>query len=165
MPAHPLTPTRPLVRLAFGVAFFALVACAPDAAAQRPAGAPSDYRLTMLVLRKAIPVLYAAGKESCTRRRRDQRELAEMTVAQMESELEGCAPVQRAAAAHGISTRELAQVSKALMQVGHRMAEEESAKVTGGTAAALPSGVLRDNVTLVRQHEAELGRLAGEHQP
>jgi hypothetical protein len=37
--------------------------------------------------------------------------------------------------------------------------------VTGGTPAALPSDVLRDNITLVRQNEAELGRLAGQHQP
>ena len=164
MLAHPLTRTRPLVRLTFGVGAFALLVCAP-AAAQSPGEAASDYRLTMPVLRKAIPALYAAGKESCTRRHRDQRELAEMTVAQMASELDGCAPVQRAAAAQGISTLELAQVSKALMQVGHRISEEESAKVTGGTPPALPSGVLRDNVSLVRQNEAELGRLTGQHQP
>ena len=88
-----------------------------------------------------------------------------MTVAQMQSELEGCAPVQRAAAAHGVTTRELALVSRALLQAGHRMAEEESAKATGGTAAPLPPGTLRDNVALVRQNEAELGRLIKEQQP
>ncbi len=88
-----------------------------------------------------------------------------MSVAQMEAELDGCAPVQRAAAAQGVTTRELAQVSKALLQVGHRMAEEESAKATGGTAAPLPSGALRENVATVRQNEAELGRLIKQQQP
>jgi hypothetical protein len=29
----------------------------------------------------------------------------------------------------------------------------------------LPAGVLRDNVALVRQNEAELGRLTRDHQP
>ncbi|MFL5515783.1 MAG: hypothetical protein ACJ8DJ_06475 [Gemmatimonadales bacterium] len=106
MLGHHLTRTRPLVHLAFGVGVFALLVCAP-ASAQSPGDVASDYRLTMPVLRKALPALFAAGKESCTRRHRDQREVAEMTVAQM----------------------------------------------------------ARENVTLVRQNEAELGRLTGQHQP
>ncbi len=154
-----------MTRLLLGLAVCALTFSASEAAAQKQAATIPDYRLTMPVLRKALPALYAAGKERCTQRQRSQREIAEMTVSQMETELEGCAPVQRAAATHGVSTRELAQVSKALLQVGHRMAEEESAKATGGTAAPLPPGALRDNVTLVRQNEAELGRLIKEQQP
>ena len=153
--------TRPLL----GLTFCALTVLSSEAAAQQQAGANSDYRLTMPVLRKALPALYAAGKERCTERQRSPQEIAEMTVAQMEAELDGCAPVQRAAAAQGVTTRELAQVSKALLQVGHRMAEEESAKATGGTAAPLPPGALRDNVATVRQNEAELGRLIKEQQP
>jgi hypothetical protein len=45
------------------------------------------------------------------------------------------------------------------------MPEEKSAKATGGTAAPLPARVLRDNVALVRQNEAELERLTRDHQP
>ena len=154
-----------MTRLLLGLACCALLVSASDAAAQKESGAASDYRLTMPVLRKAIPALYAGGKARCTQRQRSPQEIAAMTVAQMEVELQGCAPVQRAAAAQGVTTRELAQVSKALLQAGHRMAEEESAKATGGTAAPLPSGALRDNVALVRQNEAELGRLIKEQQP
>ncbi|HET7240589.1 MAG TPA: hypothetical protein VFI77_05490 [Gemmatimonadales bacterium] len=73
--------------------------------------------------------------------------------------------MQRAAAAHGVTARELARVSKALLQARHRMAEEESAKATGGTVAPLPAGALRDNVALVRENEAEFGRLIKEQQP
>ena len=154
-----------MTRLLLGLVFCALTLPGSAAAAQKQAAASADYRLTMPMLRKALPALYAAGKERCTERQRSPQEIAEMTVAQMEAELEGCAPVQRAAAAQGVSTRELAQVSKALLEAGHRMAEEESAKATGGTAAALPAGALRDNVGLVRQNEAELGRLIKEQQP
>jgi hypothetical protein len=154
-----------MTRLLLSLAACALILSASEAAAQKQAAATSDYRLTMPVLRKALPALYAAGKERCTSRQRSPQEIDEMTVAQMEAELEGCAPVQRAAAAHGITTRELAQVSKALLQAGHRLAEEESAKATGGTAAPLPAGALRDNVALVRENEVELGRLIKEQQP
>ena len=48
------------------------------------------------------------------------------------------------------------------MLAGYRMAEEESARVSGGTASRLPPGTLRDKVALLRQNEAELGRLTGE---
>jgi hypothetical protein len=43
------------------------------------------------------------------------------------------------------------------------MATEESAKASGGTAAPLSPGALRDNVALLRQHEAELKRLSKPH--
>ena len=154
-----------MTRLLLGLACCAFLVFAPEAAAQNESGASSDYRLTMPVLRKALPALYAAGKERCTERRRTPQEIAAMTIGQMEAELQGCAPVQRAASAQGITTRELAQVSKALLQAGHRMAEEESAKATGGTAAPLPPGLLRDNVVLLRQNEAELGRIVKGQQP
>ena len=154
-----------MTRMLAGLVFCGLMVCSSSAAAQQQAGTTSDYRLTMPMLRKALPVLYAAGKERCTQRQRSAQEIADMAIAQMEAELEGCAPIQRAAAAHGVGTRELAQVSKALLQAGHRMADEESAKATGGTAALLPAGALRDNVALLRQHEAELGRIIKEQQP
>jgi hypothetical protein len=78
-----------MTRLLLGLAFCALTSSASEAAAQKQAGTTPDYRLTMPGLRKALPVLYAAGKERCTDRRRSPREIAEMTVGQMETEIEG----------------------------------------------------------------------------
>ena len=80
--------TRPLL----GLTFCALTVLSAEAAAQQQAGANSDYRLTMPVLRKALPALYAAGKERCTERQRSPQEIAEMTdnvatVRQNEAEL------------------------------------------------------------------------------
>ena len=82
-----------------------------------------------------------------------------MSVGEMQAEIERCAPIQRAAAAQGISSRELARVSKALMQAAMRMAEEDGAKATGGTPAPLADGALRDNVAFLRQNDAELRTL------
>lgn len=152
-------------RLLLGFALCVLTFPGSGAAAQHGTEAASVYRLSMPMLRKALPLLSAAGKERCTGRQRTPQEIAEMTIARMEAEIEGCAPVKRAVAARGVTPRELAQVSKALLQVGHRMAEEESAKATGGAAAPLPPGALADDVALVRQNEAELGRLIEERQP
>jgi hypothetical protein len=148
---------RRLSRVLAQLALPALVLAACDAVAQRQNVSVDEYRLSMPMLRKVLPVLYAPRMDTCPRRA--PREVAAMSVAEMQEQIEHCAPVQRAAAAHGVTTREVALVSKALMQVGIRMAEEESAKATGGTPAPLPPGVLRDNVALVRQNEAELGRL------
>jgi hypothetical protein len=164
-PRSPLmlrTVLRALVSLALPV--LPLAAC--DADAQRQASAPAgaeDYRLMMPTLRKALPVLYAPGaKTQCARPDEEFRDVRAMSLAEMEKRLEECPPVQRAAAAEGISFRELALVYKAIMLASYRMAEEEGAKARGGTAAPLPPGALRDNVALLRQNEAELGRLSGD---
>jgi hypothetical protein len=148
----------------FSLVLLALTLAAPgaDAQGQSSASADADYRLTMPVLRKALPVLYAPGaKTECTRSQEEFRDVRGMSAADMEKVLAQCEPIRTAAAAQEISIRELALVSKALTLTAHRMAEEESAKVSGGTAAPLPPGALRDNVALVRQNEAELGRLSG----
>ena len=142
-----------------------LALAAHDAAAQRQtsASADADYRLTMPVLRKALSALYAPGAQTeCATSQAEFPDVRSMSVAEMEKLLQECRPIQDAAAAQSISIRELAQVYKALTLAGYRMADEESAKVSGGTAAPLPPGALRDNVALVRQNDAELGRLSGE---
>jgi hypothetical protein len=133
-----------------------------EAQQQVSASADAEYRLTMPVLRRALPVLYTPrAKTECAKSLEQFRDVRAMSVAEMEKLLSECPPIQKAAAAQGISSRELAQVSKALTSTAHRMAEEESAKASGGSAAPLPPGALRDNVALVRQNEAELGRLTG----
>ena len=80
--------TRPLL----GLTFCAPTVLSSEAGAQLPAGASSDYRLTMPVLRKALPALHTAGKVRCTERQRSPQEIAEMTdnvatVRQNEAEL------------------------------------------------------------------------------
>ena len=117
----------------------------------------------MPVLRKALSALYAPGAQTeCATSQAEFPDVRSMSVAEMEKLLQECRPIQDAAAAQSISIRELAQVYKALTLAGYRMADEESAKVSGGTAAPLPPGALRDNVALVLQNDAELGRLSGE---
>lgn len=165
MPARSRRTLRALVRTALSLTLPLLALAASDADAQRNASAASggaeDYRLTMPVLRKALPALYAPGADAeCAQKGEDYRDVRAMGVAEMEQHLNTCAPVKRAAAAQGIAIRELALVSKAIVQASYRMAEEESAKVSGGSAAPLPAGVLRDNVALLRQHESELSRLS-----
>jgi hypothetical protein len=165
---HPRSPLmlRTIVRTLVSLALPVLPLAACDADAQRQASASAEaehYRLTMPTLRKALPVLYAPGaKTQCARPDEEFRDVAAMSVAEMQKRLEECPPVQRAAAAQGVSLRELALVYKAIMLASYRMAEEEIAKASGGTAAPLPPGALRDNVALLRQNEAELGRLSGD---
>ena len=163
---HPRSPLmlRTIVRALVSLALPVLPLAACDADAQRQPSASAgaeDYRLTMPTLRKALPALYAPeAKTTCARPDEEFREVRAMSVAQMQKRLEECPPVQRAAAAQDISLHELALVSKAIMLASYRMAQEESAKASGGTAAPLPPGALRDNVALLRQNEAELARLS-----
>jgi hypothetical protein len=138
---------------------------ASGAAAQGRSSAASaegeDYRLTMPILRKALPVLSGAeADKGCRRPREEGRDVRTMSVAEMVTHLENCPVARTAAADQGLSLRDLALVAKSIMLASHRMATEESAKVSGGTAAPLPPGALRDNVALLRQNEAELERLS-----
>lgn len=165
MPPHSPLTIRIAARALACLALSGLPLAACDAGAQREPLAAStdgvDYRLTMPTLRKALPVLYAAGAEQeCRRPGERDRDVRAMSLAEMEQRLEGCPPIQRGAAARDISVRELALVFKAIMLTSYRLAQEEGAKATGGTAPPLPPGALRDNVALWRQNEAELTRLA-----
>ena len=70
--------TRPIrFARALGLALLASSLLAPVATAQgrSPADARiiDGYRLTMPMLRKVLPALYAPGAESCPRDRRDPR--------------------------------------------------------------------------------------------
>jgi hypothetical protein len=168
LPRSPLT-LRTVVQALVSLALPILPLAAGDADAQRQPSTASadagDYRLTMPMLRKALPVLYAPGaKAECAESEEEYRDVRAMSVAEMEKLLDECPPIRRAAAAQGISLRELALVYKALTLAGYRMASEESAKVSGGTAAPLPPGALRDNVALLRDNDAELARLSGDSQ-
>jgi hypothetical protein len=153
-------------RTALPVLVFAgLLLTASGAAAQGRSSAAAaegaDYRLTMPILRKALPVLSGAEAEKgCRRPREEGRDVRSMSVAEMVTHLKGCPVARSAAADRGLSLRDLALVSKAIMLASYRMATEESAKVSGGTAAPLSPGALRDNVALLRQNEAELERLS-----
>jgi hypothetical protein len=173
MPKRPRPALRAVARTVVGLVSSALLLTARDVAAQRtrPTAAndgraeAESYRLTMPVLRRVLPVLHAPGVTTeCPRQGGAFRDVDAMPVTEMQAVLDRCAPVRRAAAAHGVSTREVALAAKALMRAGRRITEEESAKVSGGTPAPLSAGALRDNVLLVRQNEAEIGRLSRQSQ-
>jgi hypothetical protein len=167
MPPHSQLIIRIAAKALACLALSSLPLAACDAGAQRQSSAVSregeDYRLTMPTLRKALPVLYTAGaEEECRQPGEEDRDVRSMSLAQMEQRLAGCPPIQRGASAQGISLQELALVFKAIMLTSYRMAQEESAKATGGTAPPLPPGALRDNVALWRDNEPEIARLSGE---
>jgi hypothetical protein len=169
MPPQSLFTLRNTIQALACLALSGLPLAACNADAQRQPSAASaegdDYRLTMPTLRKALPVLYAPEADrECRRPGETDRDVAAMSIAELEKRLETCPPIRRAAAAHSISIRELALVYKALMPAFYRMAQEESAKATEGTAPPLAPGALRDNVALMRQNEAELARLSEKSQ-
>lgn len=160
----------PLARGAFGpvAALGALLLGlldAPEAIAQAPqqpaAEAPGEFRLTMPLLREALPILHARGAErECHKPGEEYRDLLSMPLAQVEQRMSECPPIRKAAAAQQASIRELALTYKALLLASYRIAEEESATMRGSSAAPLPPGALRDNVSLMRANEAELARLS-----
>jgi hypothetical protein len=122
---------------------------------------PGEFRLTMPLLRKALPILHARGAETeCHKPGEEYRDLLAKSLAQVEQRIADCPPIRKAAAAQKASIRELALTYKALLIASYRVAEEESAKARGSTAAPLPAGAVRDNVSLMRANEAELARLS-----
>lgn len=163
-------PRLPLTRRAFGpaIAFVALLLVlldAPQVIAQSPplpaAADPGEFRLTMPLLRKALPILHAPGAEKeCDKPGEEYRDLLAMSLAQMERRIADCPPIRKAAAAQKASLRELALTYKALLIASYRIAEEESAKARRSSAAPLPAGAVRENVALMRANDAELARLS-----
>ncbi|MEP6689440.1 MAG: hypothetical protein ABJC36_13910 [Gemmatimonadales bacterium] len=150
--------------LALALALGACVCCASLAGAQTgrdaDAGVGRDYRLTMPTLRQVLPALFnPETQKACTARSGEPRNPQAMTLAQLTAKIERCAPMRSALARSGASTREAALTLAAMVRAGRRMTEEESAKVSGGTVAPLPDGALKDNVALLRRHEAELKQL------
>ena len=144
-------------RRAAGLALALLAAhgIAPPLAAQGRSAeetkAIDGYRLTMRVLRKVLPALYAPGGVPCERRK--DRDPHTLSLAEMTHSLERCAPVLKALGRAGVPPREAALVFASLLRTGQQTA------MRGGNARALPPGALRDNALLLEQNEAELGRL------
>lgn len=135
-----------------------------------PSGPPGaeQYRLTLAALRKVMPALRGENQAAC-REAAEKRDPFAMTLAQMAAALDRCEPVRTALVEAGASTSEAATVFGAVLYAGRRITEEESAKAVGNQAPRLPAGALKDNVALLREHQAELRRLtqrlAGEPRP
>lgn len=143
--------------LALGLALITSSMIAPIAAAQgRP---PADarivesHRLTMPMLRKVLPALYAPGAQSCPRDTRDPRTLSLAEMAQM---IERCAPMAQALRRAGVPSREAALVMASLYRTA------EAVAIRRGDAGAVDPGPLRDNALLLQQNDPEIKRLTGE---
>lgn len=143
--------------LALGLALLTSAMIAPAAAAQgRP---PADarivesHRLTMPMLRKVLPALYAPGAQSCPRDTRDPRTLSLAEMAQM---IERCAPMAQALRRAGVPSREAALVMASLYRTA------EAVAIRRGDAGAVDPGPLRDNALLLQQNDPEIKRLTGE---
>lgn len=109
------------------------------------------YRLTMPVLRKVLPALYAPGAAGCERRKdRDPRTLS---LTEMTAMLEQCPPVLRALGQAGVKPGDAALVLASLLRTGEQVA------LRSGNARALAPGAVRDNALLLEEHDAELRKL------
>lgn len=139
--------------LVLGVAG-ALLLASPARAQERSAEdlqAIDSYRLTMPMLRKVLPALYAPGAQSCPRAK--DRDPNSLSIAEMTRSLERCAPVMQALERGGMPAREAAIVLGSLLRTGQRVAMQ------GGRASALPPGVARDNAVLLEQNDPEIRKL------
>lgn len=150
--------TRPIrFARALGLALLACSVLAPVATAQgrSPADARiiDGYRLTMPMLRKVLPALYAPGAQSCPRDRRDPRTLGIAEMAQM---VDRCAPMVQALRRAGVPSREAALVMASLYRTA------EAVAIRRGDASAVDPGPLRDNALLMQQNDSEIKRLTGE---
>ena len=141
--------------LATGFALLTSSVIGPVAAAQgrSPADARiiDGYRLTMPVLRRVLPALYAPGAQSCPRDR--SRDPHAMNIADMVSMLERCPPVVQALQRAGVSVRDGAIVFASMLRTAKAVA------LQSGNANAVAPGVLRDNALLLKRNDPELRRL------
>jgi hypothetical protein len=110
-----------------------------------------SYRLTMPVLRKVLPALYAPGAQSCPRVK--DRDPNSLSIAEMTQSLQRCTPVMHALARAGVPAREAAVVFASLLRTGRQVAMQR------GRASALPPGVARDNALLLEQNDPEIRKL------
>jgi hypothetical protein len=111
-----------------------------------------SYRLTMPMLRKVLPAMYAPGAGRCEQR--PHRDPMSLSVAEMTRTLEACSPVMQALRRAGVPARDAAIVFGSMLRTAQAVA------IQGGKATALPAGPLRDNALLLEQHDAELRRLS-----
>jgi hypothetical protein len=113
----------------------------------------------MPTLRKVLPALYHPDGLACEKGENDTLDPATMPLDDIIARLERCAPMRDAVVKSGVSTREAALTLAALTRASRRWTDEESAKALGGQAQPLAPGPLKDNLMLIRENEAELGRL------
>ena len=151
------TPFR--LALALGLALLTPTTFTSTAEAQGRTAAETkiieSYRLTMPVLRKVLPGLYAPGAENCPSDRRDPRTLGIAEMAQM---IERCAPMARALRRAGVPSRDAALVMASLYRTAEAVALQR------GNASTVAEGPLRDNALLLERNDAEIKRLTGESQ-
>jgi hypothetical protein len=150
-----MTLTPRSLRRAAGLALVAALGIAGPVTAQGRSPEETKtidgYRLTMPVLRKVLPALYAPGASSCEQRK--DRDPHTLSLAEMTRSLERCAPVMEALGRAGVRPREAALVFASLLRTGQQVA------MKSGNARALPQGALRDNALLLEQNDPELRRL------
>lgn len=152
-----VSPRHPLLRRLAGLvlAIAASQAIPGRLAAQRRSAedtkAIDGYRLTMPTLRKVLPALYHPQASTCEHPK--DRDPQTLSLDEMTSSLERCAPVRDALKQAGVQPREAALAFASLLSTGHQVAMQ------GGRASTLPGGVLRDNALLLEQNDAELKRI------
>lgn len=135
------------------------LAAAPVVAAQSPAQGRSaedtraieSYRVTMPMLRKVLPAMYAPGAQGCEQR--PHRDPMSLSLAEMTRTLEACSPVLHSLREAAVRPRDAAILYAALLNVSRQVA------LRGGKASALPPGAVRDNALLLEQNDSEIRRL------
>lgn len=144
-------PTAAVLALTLSGAFTLVAPAAAQGRSVADTKAIDRYRLTMPVLRKVLPALYAPGARSCPRAK--DRDPNSLSLAEMTQSLERCAPMMQALARAGVPAREAAIVFGSLLRTGQRVAMQS------GRASALPPGVARDNALLLEQNDPEIRKL------
>lgn len=148
----------PRLALALGLALLSSHVLAPEVEAQGRSAADTktvdSYRLTMPVLRKVLPALYAPGAQSCHRDSRDPRALSLAELTQM---IDRCPPMVQALRKASVPSRDAALVLASLYRTA------EAVALRRGDVNAVDQGPLRDNALLMKQNDAEIKRLTGEN--
>ena len=151
--------TRYRLALALGLALIMSPIAARTGLAQGRSPADTrlveSHRLTMPMLRKVLPALYAPGAQSCPRDTRDPRTLSLAEMAQM---IDRCEPMAQALRRAGVPSREAALVMASLYRTA------EAVAIRRGDVHAVDQGPLRDNALLMQQNDPEIKRLTGENQ-
>lgn len=139
----------PIVRH-IGVLLVASTVLASVATAQGRSAADTrtvdGYRLTLPVLRKVLPALYAPEAQDCPRDRRDPRTLGLAEIAQM---IERCPASVQALKRAGVTSREAALVTASLYRT------MEAVAIRRGDVNAVDQGPLRDNALLLETPEVK----------
>lgn len=113
-----------------------------------------SYRLTMPVLRKVLPALYAPQRKNCEQN--EQRDPQTLSLAELTKTLERCWPVMEKLNEAGVPPSDAALVLASLYSTSHAIARRN------GDAQAVPPGALRDNALLLQENDAELAKLTNE---